>query len=268
MACLVMQTVLLLGLGLYSWTCVCIAISSHGVQAGIESHRCFCWWSRHVFAVTSRHLLMVTSRHLLMVTSRHFLMVTTRHLVVVISRHLVMVTSRRLLMVTTRHLVVVISRHVVVVTSRHLVVVTSRALSPIAASAGVRSCSAVINLYIIPGRMSLAYTVIPMTGTEMMAPTTWLADAQDTIKVHLMCVWYCHPRMHGVYGPQVLRFYCVWDDRQALYGDRRPYRLHYFLEDDTVEILELHENNDGRDPFPVFLRRGPLPKVLPLFLHA
>lgn len=68
---------------------------------------------------------------------------------------------------------------------------------------------------------------------------------------------------------QVLRFYCVWDDRQALYGDRRPYRLHYFLEDDTVEILELHENNDGRDPFPVFLRRGPLPKVpllIPLIL--
>jgi len=49
-----------------------------------------------------------------------------------------MVTSRHLLMVTTRHLIVVISRH--------LVVVTSRALSPIAASVGVRSCSAVINL--------------------------------------------------------------------------------------------------------------------------
>lgn len=69
-------------------------------------------------------------------------------------------------------------------------------------------------------------------------------------------------------GVQVLRFYCVWDDRQALYGDRRPYRLHYFLEDDTVEILELHENNDGRDPFPVFLRRGPLPKVHCLQLLA
>lgn len=68
-----------------------------------------------------------------------------------------------------------------------------------------------------------------------------------------------------LFGKQVLRFYCVWDDRQALYGDRRPYRLHYFLEDDTVEILELHENNDGRDPFPVFLRRGPLPKVGQLF---
>ena len=81
-------------------------------------------------------------------------------------------------------------------------------------------------------------------------------------------VWYCRSHMHGVYCLQVLRFYCVWDDRQALYGDRRPYRLHYFLEDDTVEILELHENNDGRDPFPVFLRRGPLPKVRALFLPA
>lgn len=59
---------------------------------------------------------------------------------------------------------------------------------------------------------------------------------------------------------KVLRFYCIWDDRLAMYGDRHPYRLHYFLEDDTVEILEVHEGNSGRDPFPVFLRRAPLPK--------
>jgi hypothetical protein len=53
----------------------------------------------------------------------------------------------------------------------------------------------------------------------------------------------------------------VWDDRTGLYGDRRPYVLHYFLEDDSVEILDINENNSGRDPFPVFLKRGPLPKV-------
>jgi hypothetical protein len=35
----------------------------------------------------------------------------------------------------------------------------------------------------------------------------------------------------------------------------------YFLEDDTVEILEVHENNSGRDPFPMLLKRGPLAKV-------
>uniref|UniRef100_A0A7S0S6H3 EF-hand domain-containing protein n=1 Tax=Chlamydomonas leiostraca TaxID=1034604 RepID=A0A7S0S6H3_9CHLO len=60
---------------------------------------------------------------------------------------------------------------------------------------------------------------------------------------------------------RVLRFWCIWDDRQSMYGDRRPYVLHYFLEDDTVEILEINENNSGRDPFPVFMRRSPLPKT-------
>ena len=58
---------------------------------------------------------------------------------------------------------------------------------------------------------------------------------------------------------KVLRFFCVWDDRAALCGERRPYVLHYFLADDTVEILEVNEPNSGRDPFPVFVKRGPLP---------
>jgi len=59
---------------------------------------------------------------------------------------------------------------------------------------------------------------------------------------------------------RVLRFFCLWDDRQKLYGEKRPYVLHYFLEDDTIEILEVYEPNSGRDPFPVFLRRSQLPK--------
>jgi DUF1126 PH-like domain len=108
-----------------------------------------------------------------------------------------------------------------------------------------------------------------------------------------------------VSGGQVLRFFCVWDDRVSLLGDRRPYRLHYFLEDDTVEVLEVqracrqqlvpyhcmsvawtcktfslfscmtaadllqvHEANSGRDAFPVFLRRGKLPKVSPCCLRT
>ena len=60
----------------------------------------------------------------------------------------------------------------------------------------------------------------------------------------------------------MLRFYCVWDNRQNLYGDRRPFRLHFYLEDHTTEILEVHEQNSGRDRFPVFLQRRQLPKVL------
>ena len=58
---------------------------------------------------------------------------------------------------------------------------------------------------------------------------------------------------------QVLRFYCLWDDRGALFGDKLPYTVHYYLADDTVEILEVNEPNSGRDPFPVFLKRAKLP---------
>ena len=57
----------------------------------------------------------------------------------------------------------------------------------------------------------------------------------------------------------MLRFYCVWDDRDAMFGEMRPFVLHYFLVDDTIEIREVHEPNDGRDPFPVLLRRQRLP---------
>lgn len=62
------------------------------------------------------------------------------------------------------------------------------------------------------------------------------------------------------YDRQVLRFFCTWDNRNEMYGDRRAYVLHYFLADDTVEVLEVIERNSGRDPFPKLLNRGPLPK--------
>jgi len=36
--------------------------------------------------------------------------------------------------------------------------------------------------------------------------------------------------------------------------------LHYFLADDTIEILEKIPPNSGRDAVPMFLRRARLPK--------
>jgi len=58
----------------------------------------------------------------------------------------------------------------------------------------------------------------------------------------------------------VLRFFCIWDDRDSMFGEMRPFILHYFLVDDTIEIREVHKANDGRDPFPVLVRRQRLPK--------
>ncbi|KAK0042970.1 EF-hand domain-containing protein 1-like isoform X2 [Biomphalaria pfeifferi] len=59
---------------------------------------------------------------------------------------------------------------------------------------------------------------------------------------------------------KVLRFYCVWDDRDSMFGEMRPFLLHYYLVDDTLEIREVHTPNDGRDPFPVLIGRHKIPK--------
>ncbi len=58
---------------------------------------------------------------------------------------------------------------------------------------------------------------------------------------------------------KVLRFYATWSDPKLL-GEKQAYILHYFLADDTVEVLEVQQPNSGRDPFPALLKRGKLPK--------
>lgn len=57
------------------------------------------------------------------------------------------------------------------------------------------------------------------------------------------------------------RFKAVWDDRENEYGCLMKYEILYFLADDTVMVKEIHEKNDGRDPYPILLRKTKLPKV-------
>ena len=61
----------------------------------------------------------------------------------------------------------------------------------------------------------------------------------------------------------VLRFYGFWDDSDSMFGDRRKFVLHYYLADDTIEILEVLPPNCGRDAPSIFLKRQKLPKVTP-----
>lgn len=59
---------------------------------------------------------------------------------------------------------------------------------------------------------------------------------------------------------RVLRFYCVWDDTNSVFGDIRHMILHYFLSDDTIEIREHINANSGREHNTMFLRRCKLPR--------
>ncbi|KAL4485443.1 hypothetical protein ABPG72_008311 [Tetrahymena utriculariae] len=66
----------------------------------------------------------------------------------------------------------------------------------------------------------------------------------------------------------------VPSQKQFLENDRKvlkffvfseiPFFLHYYLADDTLEIREIHRQNSGRDPFPLYLKRQKLPKQFAL----
>ncbi|XP_027731392.1 EF-hand domain-containing family member C2 isoform X2 [Vombatus ursinus] len=65
----------------------------------------------------------------------------------------------------------------------------------------------------------------------------------------------------------VLRFYCLWDDSESMFGDPRELVLHYFLSDDTIEVKEVIPANSGRDAVPLFLNRRKLPKFAPTGIY-
>lgn len=56
---------------------------------------------------------------------------------------------------------------------------------------------------------------------------------------------------------KVLRFHCYWDDHTK-YGSRMYMTLHYYLADDSVELLTSFPRNWGGDSYPTFYKRSPL----------
>ena len=60
----------------------------------------------------------------------------------------------------------------------------------------------------------------------------------------------------GPHSPRILRFFGKWEDKET-----RLLHIHFYLEDETIEIVENHDTNCGRYKAPMFLKRCRLPKV-------
>mmetsp|Transcript_100482 Transcript_100482/g.261926 ORF Transcript_100482/g.261926 Transcript_100482/m.261926 type:complete len:707 (-) Transcript_100482:169-2289(-) len=58
----------------------------------------------------------------------------------------------------------------------------------------------------------------------------------------------------------VLRFFAFMDDLQTTTYERRPFVILVFLADDTIELREQYPYNCGRDNFPIYFRRGKIPR--------
>ncbi|KAA6383463.1 MAG: putative flagellar protofilament ribbon protein rib74, partial [Streblomastix strix] len=61
------------------------------------------------------------------------------------------------------------------------------------------------------------------------------------------------------YDRNVLRFNGYWHDPHKL-GEKRFFAVHFFLSDNTIEILELKKQNSGHEAFPQFVRRQRVPR--------
>lgn len=64
---------------------------------------------------------------------------------------------------------------------------------------------------------------------------------------------------------KVLSFRVLWQD-DTLEGGNNLFTINYFLADSTVEVKEVRQQNSGRDPFPLLLKRQKLPKK-PILTH-
>jgi hypothetical protein len=64
--------------------------------------------------------------------------------------------------------------------------------------------------------------------------------------------------------PRILRFFGKWEEGGGKGGEKSETRVlsvHFYLEDETLEIVENHDKNCGRYKAPKFLKRTKLPKV-------
>eukprot|EP00771_Trimastix_marina_P004097 gnl/Trimastix_PCT/832.p1 GENE.gnl/Trimastix_PCT/832~~gnl/Trimastix_PCT/832.p1 ORF type:complete len:756 (+),score=274.35 gnl/Trimastix_PCT/832:84-2351(+) len=105
-------------------------------------------------------------------------------------------------------------------------------------------------------------------GREMAPAEPIPSDPHDTHRARIEFKAMTHPRSVDTklrqflkYDRNVLRFFCIWDDRQRMFGERLRYVLHYYLSDDTMEVVEVKHGNSGRDPFPTFVRRSKVPRT-------
>ncbi|KAI8838822.1 EF-hand domain-containing member C2 [Chytriomyces hyalinus] len=110
---------------------------------------------------------------------------------------------------------------------------------------------------------------VPSNGTFPQDPYQTL---RDELTARMKATRPCEPKTSLKQflenDRRVLRFYCIWDDTNSVFGDARHMVVHYYLSDDTVEIIESIPANSGRERNTLFLRRCKLPKRKSKFLYG
>ncbi|XP_014250322.1 EF-hand domain-containing protein 1-like [Cimex lectularius] len=91
-------------------------------------------------------------------------------------------------------------------------------------------------------------------------PYTRKRMSQNTVKTSITPS--CEDKMYKflAYDKKILRFWAVWDDRDSEHGTLNFFKIHYYLGDDEMEVIEEIEPNSGKDMKPVLVRKSKIPK--------
>eukprot|EP00663_Eupelagonemidae_sp_cell21sb_P004199 gene4199-4150_t len=54
----------------------------------------------------------------------------------------------------------------------------------------------------------------------------------------VVCTWRVRVQKFLNDSGKVCRFHAYWDDTDSAHGDLRRFEVRYFIEDDTVEVIE------------------------------
>ncbi|KAM8778954.1 EF-hand domain-containing protein 1 [Rhynchonycteris naso] len=103
---------------------------------------------------------------------------------------------------------------------------------------------------------------IELNPPEKMALDPYIELRKQPLRKYVTPSDFDQLKQFLTFDKQVLRFYAIWEDTDSMFRECRNYVIHYYLMDDTVEIREVHERNNGRDPFPLLMNRQRMPKVL------
>lgn len=68
------------------------------------------------------------------------------------------------------------------------------------------------------------------------------------------------------YRFNIFSFRCVRIEEKKRLSECVAYTLNYFVEDDTITIIEVKGNQEGRDSYPLMLKRMRVPKYSKQFM--
>lgn len=122
------------------------------------------------------------------------------------------------------------------------------------------------NLYDPKSRPGMSRAVARSRSNNMSSGASTASSAASTAGGSVYTAHGGRKKRSGFfeYDRKVLRFFGVWDSRETLFGDQIKVKLHYTLADDKIEIVQIPDRNNGRDPLNTLLKKTVIMKKEPV----